>query len=93
MERSAGGSTMKLVEVNGNKYLLLEVEYQRLESIFRYTNDFDLEIVKNNATIKKSQVNELVEYLHTIVSSDLSAKLVNTLLNQSKNKYSFKCIR
>ena len=78
---------MKIIQVNNEQFIILEIEYKRLESLQLYTNAFTLQIIKENITNVHSEVERLVEYLSELGLGSTEQKIINSLLEQKKNKF------
>ena len=82
---------MKIIQVNNEQFTILEVEYRRLESLQLYTNAFTLRTIKQNVKNGHSEVERLVEFLSELGLGSTEQKIINSLLEQKKNK--FKCTK
>ena len=82
---------MKIIQVNNEQFTILEVEYKRLESLQLYTNAFTLRTIKEHITNVRSEVEQLVEFLSELGLGSTEQKIINSLLEQKKNK--FKCTK
>ena len=78
---------MKIIQVNNEQFTILEVEYKRLESLQLYTNAFTLRIIKENVKNVRSEVEQLVEFLSELGLGSTEQKIINSLLEQKKNKF------
>ena len=82
---------MKIIQVNNEQFTILEVEYKRLESLQIYTNAFTLRTIKERVNNVRSEVEQLVEFLSELGLGSTEQKIINSLLEQKKNK--FKCTK
>ena len=78
---------MKIIQVNNEQFTILEVEYKRLESLQLYTNAFTLRTIKEHVTNARSEVEQLVEFLSELGLGSTEQKIINSLLEQKKNKF------
>ena len=78
---------MKIIQVNNKQFTILEIEYQRLESLQLYTNAFSLRTIKEHVHNVHSGVERLVEYLSELGLGSTEQKIINSLLEQNKNKF------
>lgn len=78
---------MKIIQVNNKQFTILEVEYKRLESLQLYTNAFTLRTIKEHITNGHSEVERLVEFLSELGLGSTEQKIINSLLEQKKNKF------
>ena len=78
---------MKIIQVNNEQFTILEVEYKRLEALQIYTNAFTLRIIKENVKNARSEVERLVEFLSELGLGSTEQKIINSLLEQKKNKF------
>ena len=78
---------MKIIQVNNEQFIILEIEYKRLESLQLYTNAFTLRTIKENVKNGNSEVERLVEYLSELGLGSTEQKIINSLLEQKKNKF------
>ena len=82
---------MKIIQVNNKQFTILEIEYKRLEALQLYTNAFTLRTIKEHITNVRSEVEQLVEFLSELGLGSTEQKIINSLLEQKKNK--FKCTK
>ena len=80
---------MKKITINEQEqYILLEIEFRRLESIQMYTNSFDIRTIEKNTKHMPSEVERVVEWLYeNIDCSGVVGNLVESLLTRSKDKF------
>lgn len=78
---------MKIIQVNSEQFNILEIEYKRLEALQLYTNAFTLRIIKEHVTNAHSEVEQLVEFLSELGLGSTEQKIINSLLEQKKNKF------
>ena len=78
---------MKIIQVNNEQFIILEIEYKRLESLQLYTNAFTLRTIKEHVNNVRSEVEQLVEYLSELGLGSTEQKIINSLLEQKKNKF------
>ena len=78
---------MKIIQVNNEQFTILEVEYKRLESLQIYTNAFTLRTIKERVNNVRSEVEQLVEFLSELGLGSTEQKIINSLLEQKKNKF------
>ena len=78
---------MKIIQVNNEQFIILEIEYKRLESLQLYTNAFTLRTIKEHVTNVRSEVERLVEFLSELGLGSTEQKIINSLLEQKKNKF------
>ncbi len=78
---------MKIIQVNNEQFTILEIEYKRLESLQLYTNAFTLRTIKEHITNVRSEVEQLVEFLSELGLGATEQKIINSLLEQKKNKF------
>ena len=78
---------MKIIQVNNKQFTILEIEYKRLEALQLYTNAFTLRTIKENITNVHSEVEQLVEFLSELGLGSTEQKIINSLLEQKKNRF------
>ena len=78
---------MKIIQVNNEQFTILEVEYKRLEALQLYTNAFTLRTIKEHVNNVRSEVEQLVEFLSELGLGSTEQKIINSLLEQKKNKF------
>ena len=78
---------MKIIQVNSQEFTILEIEYKRLESLQLYTNAFTLRTIKEHVNNVRSEVEQLVEFLSELGLGSTEQKIINSLLEQKKNKF------
>ena len=78
---------MKIIQVNNEQFIILEIEYKRLESLQLYTNAFTLRTIKEHINNVRSEVERLVEFLSELGLGSTEQKIINSLLEQKKNKF------
>ena len=78
---------MKIIQVNSQEFTILEIEYKRLESLQLYTNAFTLRTIKEHINNVRSEVEQLVEFLSELGLGSTEQKIINSLLEQKKNKF------
>ena len=78
---------MKIIQVNNEQFTILEIEYKRLESLQLYTNAFTLRTIKEHVNNVRSEVEQLVEFLSELGLGSIEQKIINSLLEQKKNKF------
>ena len=78
---------MKIIQVNSQEFTILEIEYKRLESLQLYTNSFTLRTIKEHVNNVRSEVEQLVEFLSELGLGSTEQKIINSLLEQKKNKF------
>ena len=78
---------MKIIQVNNQEFTILEIEYKRLESLQLYTNAFTLRTIKEHVNNVRSEVEQLVEFLSELGLGATEQKIINSLLEQKKNKF------
>ena len=78
---------MKIIQVNNEQFIILEIEYKRLESLQLYTNAFTLRTIKEHVNNVRSEVEQLVEFLSELGLGSTEQKIINSLLEQKKNKF------
>ena len=78
---------MKIIQVNNEQFTILEVEYKRLEALQLYTNAFTLRTIKEHVKNGHSEVERLVEFLSELGLGSTEQKIINSLLEQKKNKF------
>ena len=78
---------MKIIQVNNEQFIILEIKYKRLESLQLYTYVFTLPTIKQKVKKRHSGVERLVEYLSELGLGSTEQKIINSLLEQKKNKF------